>query len=86
MIVNHEIPFTLAILGGDTEVPTLEGELSVRVKAGTQPETVIRLTGKGIKHLESNRHGDLYIRYVIKLPMRLSGKQKDLLKKFEEQS
>lgn len=84
VIVNQEIPFTLAILGGDIEVPTLDGDLKVRVKAGTQPETVIRLTGKGVKHLQSNHHGDLYIRYVIKLPERLSGKQKDLLKKFSE--
>ena len=86
VIVNHEIPFTLAILGGETVVPTLEGDLKVSIRAGTQPESVIRLTGKGIKHLQSNRHGDLYIRFVIKLPSRLSGKQKDLLKKFEELS
>ena len=86
VIVNHEIPFTLAILGGETVVSTLEGELKVRIRAGTQPESVIRLTGKGIKHLQSNRHGDLYIRFVIKLPSRLSGKQKDLLKKFDDLS
>ena len=86
VIVNHEIPFTLAILGGEPVVPTLEGDLKVRIRAGTQPESVIRLPGKGIKHLQSNRHGDLYIRFVIKLPSRLSGKQKDLLKKFEELS
>jgi len=84
VIVNHEIPFTLAILGGETEVPTLDGDLKLRIRAGTQPESVVRLTGKGIKHLQSNRHGDLYIRYVITLPSHLSGRQKDLLKKFEE--
>lgn len=83
VIVNHEIPFTLAILGGDTEVPTLSGKLKIRIKSGTQPETVVRLTGKGIKHLQSNRHGDLYIRFVIKLPSKLNSKQKELLKKFE---
>jgi len=84
VIVNHEIPFTLAILGGDTQVPTLEGDLKVKVRPGTQPETVLRLTGKGVKHLQSNKHGDFYIRFVIKLPTRLSAKQKDLLNKFEE--
>ena len=84
VIVNNEIPFTLAILGGETEVPTLDGDLKLRIRAGTQPESVVRLTGKGIKHLQSNRHGDLYIRYVITLPSHLSGRQKDLLKKFEE--
>ncbi len=86
VIVNHEIPFTLAILGGETEVPTLDGNLKLRIRAGTQPESVVRLTGKGIKLLQSNRHGDLYIRYVITLPSRLSGRQKDLLKKFAEES
>lgn len=84
VVVNHEIPFTLAILGGETTVPTLDGELKVRIRPGTQPESVIRLTGKGVKHLQSNRKGDFYIRYVIKMPAKVSGKQKELLKKFEE--
>lgn len=83
VIVNQEIPFTLAILGGDILVPTLDGDLKVKVRPGTQPESVIRLTGKGIKHINSNRHGDFYIRFVVKIPNRVSGKQKDLLKKFE---
>ena len=86
VIVNHEIPFTLAILGGEAEAPALDGDLKLRIRSGTQPESVVRLTGKGIKHLQSNRHGDLYIRFVIKLPSHLSGKQKDLLKKFEDLS
>jgi len=84
IIVNHEIPFTLAILGGDTTVPTLDGDLKIKVRPGTEPETVIRLTGKGVKHLRSNQHGDLYIRFVITFPSRLSGQQKDLLRQFEE--
>ena len=84
LIVDHEIPFTLAILGGDTLIPTLNGELKIKVRAGTQPETTLRLTGKGVKHLRGNQHGDLYIRFAIKLPTHLSGRQKDLIKKFEE--
>lgn len=83
IIVQHEIPFTLAMLGGTTTVPTLDGELKIKVRAGTQPEAAIRLTGKGVKHLQSNRHGDLYIRFIIKLPTRLSGKQKELIRKLE---
>mgnify|MGYP003609838088 CR=1 FL=1 len=86
VIVNHEIPFTLAILGGDTTVPTLDGELKIKIRPGTQPETAVRLTGKGVKHLQSNRHGDLYIRFVIKLPSKLSRKQKELLQRFSEES
>lgn len=84
IIVNHEIPFTLAILGGETIVPTLDGDLKIKVRSGTRPETVIRLTGKGVKHVRSNQRGDLYIRFVITFPSHLSGHQKDLLRKFDE--
>lgn len=86
IIVNHEIPFTLAILGGETIVPTLDGDLKLKVRSGTEPGSAVRLTGKGVKHVRSNQHGDLYIRYIIKFPSHLSGHQKDLLKKFEEVS
>jgi len=85
IIVDHEIPFTLALLGGETTVPTLEGDLKVKIRQGTQPGTIIRLTGKGVKHVRNNQHGDLYIRYIIKFPTHLSGHQKDLLKKFESE-
>ncbi len=84
LIVDHELPFTLAILGGETIIPTLDGDLKIKIRPGTQPGTVIRLTGKGVKHLRGNQHGDLYIRFVIKFPSRLSAKQKDLLRRFAE--
>ncbi len=83
IIVDHEISLTEAILGGDTLVPTLEKDLKIKVRSGTQPGTVVRLTGKGVKHVQGNQHGDLYIRYNIKIPTRISNKQKELLKKFE---
>lgn len=86
VIVNQEIPLTTAILGGNVEIPTLDGELTVHVKPGTQPETVVRLSGRGIKHLNSSRHGDLYIRYFVKIPTKLSSRQKSLLREFEELS
>ena len=84
VIVNHEIPFTLAILGGETTVPTLDGDLKIKIRPGTQPGSALRLTGKGIKHVQGNQHGDLYICFAIKFPERLSGKQKELLQRFSE--
>ena len=84
VIVNQEIPITTAILGGNVDVPTLDGDLTVHVKPGTQPETVVRLSGRGIKHLNSSQRGDLYIRYIIKIPTKLTSHQKSLLKEFEE--
>lgn len=84
IIVNQELDFVTAILGGDITIPTLDGDLKIRIKSGTQPETVLRLSGKGVKVLNSSRHGDLYIRFTIKLPTKLSSRQKSLLKEFQE--
>lgn len=84
VIVNQKLDFITAILGGEIAIPTLQGELKIRVKPGTQPETVLRLSGKGIKVLNSSGHGDLYIRFVITLPTKLSSHQKSLLKEFQE--
>lgn len=83
VIVDHEITFPLAALGGDTSVPTLDGDLKLKIKAGTQPGSLVRLTGKGIHHLNSNRRGDFYIRFVIKVPTKLSRRQKELLNEFD---
>ena len=82
--VNQDLDFVTAILGGEATIQTLDGDLKIRVKPGTQPETVLRLSGKGIKVLNSSRYGDLYIRFVITLPTKLTSKQKSLLKEFQE--
>lgn len=82
VIVDHEIPFSLAALGGDTVVETLDDDLKLKIKAGTQPGSLIRLTGKGVKLLNSNQRGDFYIRFIIKVPTKLSHVQKEILKEF----
>lgn len=83
VIVDHEISFPTAALGSDTSVPTLDGDLKLKIKAGTQPGSLVRLTGKGIHHLNSGRRGDFYIRFIIKVPTKLSREQKDLLNQFD---
>ncbi len=83
VIVDHEVSFPTAALGGDTSVPTLDGDLKLKIKAGTQPGSLVRLTGKGIHHLNSGRRGDFYIRFIIKVPTKLSREQKDLLNQFD---
>jgi DnaJ-class molecular chaperone len=83
--VDHEIRFTEAILGGETKVTTLDGDLKLKIRPGTQPGTVIRLSQKGIARLQSfrkNDRGDFYIRYVIKFPEHLTGRQRQLLEEF----
>lgn len=85
--VDQSISFTQAILGGETVVETLDGPLTVKIRPGTQPGTMIRLSGKGVPRLRSMRRddrGDFYIRLAVKFPEHLSRQQKDLLQKFDE--
>jgi len=83
VIVDHEISFPLAALGGDTSVPTLDGDLRLKIKAGTQPGSLIRLTGKGIKQINTNHRGDFYIRFIIKVPTKLDRRERELLHELE---
>ena len=83
--IDKEIPFTLAILGGETSVTTLDGELKLKIRPGTQPGTMVRLTSKGITRLRGFRkddRGDLYIRLKVVFPEHLSRRQKELLEEF----
>lgn len=73
-----EIPisFDQAALGADITVPTLEGKVSYKIPAGTQPGTTFRLKGKGVKNLRNDRMGDLYVKVNLEVPTKLNHKQK----------
>lgn len=86
VFVDHKIPFTLAVLGGITEVPTIENKIKIRVRQSTQPGTMIRLRGKGLPHPRGYGKGDLYIRLVVTFPEKISNSQKQLLEDFERLS
>lgn len=77
------IPFTLAALGGEIEVPTLTGRASINLPEGTQTGKQFRLRGKGIRGLRSSHPGDLYCHITVETPVRLTDEQKDLLRQFE---
>jgi len=78
--VSQNISLSQAILGDVVEVPTLGNNLKIRVKSGTQPNTLVRLRGQGIRDVNGYGIGDLYIRLNIVIPSRLSTKQKELIK------
>lgn len=84
LFVDHQIPFTLAALGGNTKVPTVEGKIKIKIRPGTQPMTMIRLRGKGVPYLRRSGSGDLYIRLIVKIPDNLNREQKKLLEKFKK--
>lgn len=77
------ISFSAAALGGEIEVPTLDGAAKMKIPAETQTGSVFRLRGKGIKPLRSSEHGDLMVHVVVETPVRLTEKQKELLREFE---
>ncbi|AZV93057.1 molecular chaperone DnaJ [Pseudomonas sp. S 311-6] len=77
------IPFTTAALGGDIQVPTLNGKAEITIPEGTQSGKTFRLRGKGIRGVRSNYPGDLYCHLVVETPVRLSDEQKSLLRQFE---
>ncbi len=81
---EKEISFTQAALGAIIEVPTIEGNVSLRVLPGTQPGTMIRLRGKGIKSPRGDGVGDEYLRLQVVVPTKLSRHQKEILQKLEE--
>lgn len=77
------ISFSKAALGGEIEVPTLTGKVSFTVPEGTQTGKTFRLKGKGIKGVRSGYAGDLFCHVVVETPVKLTDKQKDLLREFD---
>ncbi|AYH44938.1 molecular chaperone DnaJ [Azoarcus sp. DN11] len=80
------ISFTTAALGGEIEIPTLEGMARLKIPAETQSGRVFRLRGKGIRNVRSQAHGDLMCHVVVETPVNLTERQKELLREFEEVS
>jgi molecular chaperone DnaJ len=79
-----EIPikFTLAVLGGPIEVPTLSGKASLKIPPGTQSGTTFRLRGKGMPNLRGGHHGDQLVRMHVEVPTSLSSEQRKILEEF----
>lgn len=84
--VYLEVPITVAqaALGADIEVPTLYGQAKLHIPSGTQPQTLLRLKGQGFSNVNGFGKGDQYVRIIIEIPRKLSSKQKELLREFDE--
>ncbi|QDX80672.1 molecular chaperone DnaJ [Denitratisoma sp. DHT3] len=78
------ISFATAALGGEIEIPTLEGVARLKIPAETQSGRVFRLRGKGIKGIRSSSHGDLLCHVAVETPVSLTERQKELLREFED--
>jgi molecular chaperone DnaJ len=78
------ISFTLATLGGDVPVPTLDGRANVKIPAGTQSGQSFKLRGKGVVHVNGRERGDLLVRVIVEVPTRLNAEQRAKLQEFAE--
>jgi len=81
---DTQLSMTDASLGKNLEVPTLEGFSKITVEPGSQPNTIIKLKGKGLQGRGFRGRGDQYVRLVVNIPKKLSKHQKDLLKDLED--
>lgn len=84
LMMDLDISMVQAALGADIEVPTLKEPVKYRIPEGTQSGTVFRLKGYGIPNLRGSGKGDLMVRVQVQIPKKLSSKQKDLLRQFEQ--
>jgi molecular chaperone DnaJ len=77
------VSFATAALGGEIEIPTLDGYAKIKIPPETQSGKIFRLRGKGIKGVRSTTHGDLMCHVVVETPVNLTARQKELLQEFE---
>ena len=78
LFVDVPVPLTLAVLGGEVQVPTLKGKLALKIPPETQNGRAFRLSGQGMPHLRGSSHGDLLAKVKVVLPTKLSHEEKKL--------
>ncbi len=83
--LSCEVPVSIATatLGGEVELPTLDGNVSLKIPAGTQSGKVFRLRGKGVTTVRDARVGDLFAQVAVETPVNLTGEQREALEKFD---
>jgi molecular chaperone DnaJ len=84
LLTRVDVPFTDAALGTTVEVETLDEPEKLKIDAGVQPGTILRLRHKGLPALRGRRHGDLHVLVNVMMPSNLSAEQRELLSRFAE--
>lgn len=82
--IDFPITYMQATLGAEIQVPTIDGNVTYNIPAGTQPGTTFRLRGKGVQKLQREGRGDQMVKITVEVPRNLNKKQKEALKAFEE--
>jgi molecular chaperone DnaJ len=83
LVLAQNITFSQAAIGDKVKVPTIDGEAVLKIPPGTQPGTILKMSGKGVKHLHGYGRGDQLVKINIEVPRRLSRHQEKILRDFE---
>lgn len=84
ILTEKQISLALAILGGTIDVETVHDTVKLKVPAGTQPDSLIRIKGKGVPRVRGGGSGDHFVRIKIVIPAKISSRQKELIEEFEK--
>ncbi len=84
LVCEVPISYTIAVLGGEIQIPTLDGAIKIKIPEGTQTGKVFRLRGKGMPSTRGSRVGDELVKVIVETPTKLNLEQKGLLRKFDE--
>ncbi len=82
--VSVGIPYSLAVLGGEIKVPTVDGDIKLRIRPGTQSGTMMRLRERGVTHLHGRGKGDEYVRINVLVPEKLNRNQREVIEEMKE--
>lgn len=83
--VNVGIPFSLAVTGGEIKVPTIDGEVKIRIRPATQGGTMMRLREHGVPHLHGRGKGDEYVRINVLIPEKLTREQRNIVEEMKQE-
>lgn len=85
IITEKGVSFPQVAMGDEVNVATIDGDIKIRIPAGTQPNAVIRLRAKGVPHVQGTNRGDHYVRIKVTVPKHLTNRQREILRGFEEE-
>ena len=86
LLLRLPVPVTLAASGGETSVPTLNGNVKLKIQSGAQSGQILRLRGRGLPGVHQRSRGDMLVTIFVEVPQRLSARQKELLREIEKES
>jgi molecular chaperone DnaJ len=82
--LDLKVNIAQATLGAEVKVPTVDGDVKLKIPAGTQPGKIIRMRGRGVPHLRNNSRGDQLVIVNLTVPKRLDAEERDLFEKLAE--